>query len=119
MRIRPTRGRTARLPQNATKDEMALSSSSHPNCPKGKVAFASAPSASSAAVLGTCRLGVHQLEGYRPKRHSSVRRHGGAMLIVPFELPAWLACGLGSVELSWRLSWPDSRLRAFSWLSPR
>jgi hypothetical protein len=34
---------------------MALSSSSHPNCPKGKVAFASAPSA--AAVLSTCRVG--------------------------------------------------------------
>jgi hypothetical protein len=36
---------------------MALSNSSHPNCPKGEVAFASAPSASSAAVLGTCRIG--------------------------------------------------------------
>jgi hypothetical protein len=28
-----------------------------PNCPKGKVALASAPSASSAALLGTCRGG--------------------------------------------------------------
>ena len=26
-----------------------------PNCPKGKVALASAPSASSATLLGTCR----------------------------------------------------------------
>ena len=40
----------------AAKDEMALSNSSHPNCPKGEVAFASAPSASSAAVLGTGRV---------------------------------------------------------------
>jgi len=34
-----------------------FSNSSHPNCPKGEVAFASAPSASSVAVLGTCRVG--------------------------------------------------------------
>jgi hypothetical protein len=29
-----------------------------PNCPKGKVALASAPSASSATLLGTCRVGA-------------------------------------------------------------
>jgi hypothetical protein len=36
---------------------MTLSNSSHPNCPKGEAASASAPSASSAGVLGTCRVG--------------------------------------------------------------
>ena len=36
-----------------------------PNCPKGKVALASAPSASSATLLGTCR------GGREPGRHLS------------------------------------------------
>jgi hypothetical protein len=54
------------------------------------------------------------LEGLQAQR----RRKGSHVIIVPFELPAWLACGLRSVELSWRSSWPDSRFRAFSWLSP-
>jgi hypothetical protein len=36
---------------------MALPNRSYPNCPKGKLAFTSVPSASSAAVLGTCRVG--------------------------------------------------------------
>jgi hypothetical protein len=69
----------------------------------------SAPCAGCSCGRATCRFGAT----------SSRRMTTSPMLIVPFELPAWLACGLGSVELSWRLSWPDSRLRAFSWLSPR
>jgi hypothetical protein len=40
---------------------MALPNSSYPNCPKGKLAFASVPSASSVAVLGTCSVGREPL----------------------------------------------------------
>jgi len=50
--------------------------------------------------------------------YPSRRMTTSPMLIVAFELPDWLACALGSVELSWRVPWPDSQ-RAFSWLSPR
>jgi len=39
------------------RSTMALSNSSHSNCPKGKVVFASAPSAPSASLPNTCRLG--------------------------------------------------------------
>src|SRR5271165_413411 len=64
----------ARLPQNATKDGMALSNSSHPNCPKGEVA-PSAPSASSAAVLGTCRVGRAPARG-PPSQTAPARPEG-------------------------------------------
>ena len=50
--------RPARASKAADNQEaMTLSNSSHPNYPKGEAAFASAPSASSAAVLGTRRVG--------------------------------------------------------------
>ena len=39
-----------------------------PNCPKGKVALASAPSASSAILLGTCRGGREQVDICRRNR---------------------------------------------------
>ena len=47
---------------------MALPNRSYPNCPKGKLAFTSLPSASSAAVLGTCRAGREARRCCRRKR---------------------------------------------------
>ena len=39
-----------------------------PNCAKGKVALASAPSASSATLLGTCRVSASQVDSSRRHR---------------------------------------------------
>ena len=39
-----------------------------PHCAKGKVALASAPSASSATLLGTCRGGREQVDSCRRNR---------------------------------------------------
>ena len=51
----PRRARASKAADN--QEAMILSNSSHPNYPKGEAASASTPSASSAAVLGTCRVG--------------------------------------------------------------
>ena len=51
------------------RSAMALSNTPHPNCPKGEVTLASAPSASSAAaVLGTLQGWAHQVNSCHRKR---------------------------------------------------